>query len=48
MKRWEYLVVKMTNDEKWLNRIGQDGWECIQVILVGSDTYTYFKRELEG
>lgn len=32
------------DQEARINAVGQEGWELVSVVRVGTDTYAYFKR----
>ena len=47
---FEYIQVKLSRDCEIcrnLNRLGSDGWELVNSVVVGTDTVFYFKREIK-
>lgn len=50
--RWEYMVIQQNNKkypilgEEILNKVGQEGWELISVVIINTDTVYTFKRNL--
>ena len=50
VERWEYRVIRVTNDEDTLNQLGNEGWELVtQGIIFGSQQthHMWFKRKVQ-
>jgi len=51
MQRWEYLALTTASElrTEHLNRYGEDGWELVATVPVGTGTtYYVFKRPKAG
>jgi hypothetical protein len=44
MQKWEYKLVATQLSEQEINKLGEEGWELIQVTHEGFSRAMYFKR----